>query len=365
LRLNPVRRRLATALAVLVATSGLALAAPTSASAAPGPLAAPGASGDDGEGGSKSLVQQLEAASKGFVEAKEALERSKKRQQELAAKLKEIDTELGPKQAVLDGIVRQSYRTGRIGPMTAIITADSTGAMLDRARTLETVAVKQDRAVRDLKDTKVKQEQAKIAIDTEIRAQVRQLDVMAKRKTQAENALKTANAANAASGSSSGSDDSAGDSGGDSGANTSTALAAPAPRNSDGSLPSESCSLNDPTTSGCISPRTLHAMNEARKDGFTRFRSCFREQNSGEHPKGKACDFAADKGGFGGDATGSSKTYGNNLANYFIRNASRLGVLYVIWYRRIWLPSSGWKSYSGAGGDPSSDHTNHVHLSMR
>lgn len=364
MRFNPVRRRLATALAVLVATSGLALAAPTSASAVPRPLAAPGASGDDGEGGSKSLVEQLEAASKGFVEAKEALDRSKKRQQELVAKLKEIDTELGPKQAVLDGIVRQSYRTGRIGPMTAIITADSTGAMLDRARTLETVAAKQDLAVRDLKDTKVKQEQAKIAIDTEIRDQQRQVNVMAKRKNQAESALKTANAANAASGG--GSDADADDTGGgSSGANTSTSLAAPARRTSDGSLPSESCSVNDPTTSGCISPRTLHAMQEAKKDGFTRFVSCFREQNSGEHPKGKACDFAADKGGFGGDATGSSKTYGNNLANYFIRNASRLGVLYVIWFRRIWLPSSGWKSYSGAGGDPSSDHTNHVHLSMR
>ena len=104
---------------------------------------------------------------------------------------------------------------------------------------------------------------------------------------------------------------------------------------------------------------------EAKKDGFTRFVSCFRPSGSGEHPKGRACDFAADKNGFGGDATGSSRTYGNRLADYFIANASRLGVLYVIWFRRIWLPSSGWKSYSGAGGDPSSDHTNHVHLSMR
>jgi peptidoglycan DL-endopeptidase CwlO len=40
-------------------------------------------------------------------------------------------------------------------------------------------------------------------------------------------------------------------------------------------------------------------------------------------------------------------------------------VQYVIWYRQIWLPSSGWKSYTRAYGDPSSDHTNHVHLSMR
>ena len=92
--------------------------------------------------------------------------------------------------------------------------------------------------------------------------------------------------------------------------------------------------------------------------------SCHRNGGSGEHPKGRACDFAAQKGGFGGDATGGDKTYGNNLAAYFLRNASKLGVLYVIWYRQIWLPSSGWRSYSGAGGDPSSDHTNHVHLSV-
>jgi hypothetical protein len=39
-------------------------------------------------------------------------------------------------------------------------------------------------------------------------------------------------------------------------------------------------------------------------------------------------------------------------------------VLYVIWFERIWLPSSGWKAYTRGNGDPSSDHTNHVHLSV-
>ncbi|MEU7904028.1 hypothetical protein [Actinoplanes sp. NPDC049118] len=361
MRLNPVRRRLATVLAALVATSGLALVAPSPASAAPRPLAAPGDSGDDGEGGSKSLVQQLEAASRGFVEAKEALVRSKKRQQQLIDKLKEIDTELGPRQAALDDIVQQSYRVGRLGPMTALLTADSTGSMLDRAEILETVAVKQDRAVRDLKDSRSRQERAKTAIDAEIRDQQRQLDIMAKRKAQAEGALKAANAANGVDESSSGAESSGGGSSG----GGSSLKAAAAPRNSDGSLPNQSCSVNDPTTSGCITGRTLHAMKEAQKDGFTRFVSCFREQNSGEHPQGKACDFAADKKGFGGVATGSSRTYGDRLSNYFINNAGGLGVLYVIWFKRIWLPSSGWKAYSRGNGDPSSDHTNHVHLSMR
>ena len=62
-------------------------------------------------------------------------------------------------------------------------------------------------------------------------------------------------------------------------------------------------------------------------------------------------------------ATGADKTYGNNLAAYFIKNADRLGVMYVIWYRQIWMPGTGWKAYSAQGG-PAVVHTNHVHLSM-
>jgi len=344
------RRRLAAVLALLVATSALAFSVAAPASAAPRLPTAPGGSGDDGEGGSKSLTDQLDAASRGFLEAQEALTRSRARQQELAAKLKEIDSQLAPRQAALDLIGRQTYRTGRLGPMSALLTADSSGAMLDRAQSLASIAVQQDSALRDLKDTRASQAQAKLAIDAAVRDQQKQLNTMARRKAQAENALKAVNAGQTVSAP---------------GGGGSSAKADGVRRNSDGSLPSEGCTVNDPTTSGCITPRMLHAMQQAQKAGFTHYVACFRHQNSGEHPKGRACDFAADKGGFGGIATGSSKDYGNRLANYFINNSSRLAVLYVIWFRRIWLPSSGWKSYSGGNGDPSSDHTNHVHLSVR
>jgi hypothetical protein len=345
-----VQRRWAALLALVIATSGTAVGVALPASAVPRPPAAPGGSGDDGEGGSKSLLEQLDAASRGFLEAQEALARSKQRQQELAAKLKEIDTQLGPRQTALDEIVRQSYRTGRLGPVSALLTADSSGVLLDRAQTLESLAVEQNAALRDLKNAHDQQAHAKLAIEATIRDQQKQVNVMNRRKAQAENALKAANA---------GQDASAPSDGG------SSAKASAAPRNSDGSLPSEGCTVNDPTTDGCITPRMLHAMQEAQKAGFNHFVACFRHQNSGEHPKGRACDFAADKGGFGGVATGASKDYGNRLANYFINNSSRLGVLYVIWFRRIWLPSSGWKAYTRGNGDPSSDHTNHVHLSVR
>jgi len=361
-------------LALLVAISGLAMAVAGPAAAAPGD------DGDDGEGASKSLVQQLEAASKGFVEAKEALAHSRKRQTQLVAKVKELDDQLAPRQAAIDEIIQQSYRTGRLGPMSALLAANSSGNFLDRAETLETVAVKENAVVAELKATRDGQQRAKLAIDAEVRNQQRQVNLMAKRKVQAEQALKAANAGEDAdepgdsstsgsgSSSTSGSGSSGGSSSGGSGSSSgggSNARASAAPRNSDGSLPSESCTADDPTTSGCISPRTLHALREARKDGFTRYTACFREQNSGEHPKGKACDYAAEKKGFGGVASGADKAYGNRLANYFIGNSDRLGVLYVIWFKRIWLPSSGWKAYTRGNGDPSSNHTNHVHLSMR
>jgi uncharacterized protein YlxW (UPF0749 family) len=125
------------------------------------------------------------------------------------------------------------------------------------------------------------------------------------------------------------------------------------------------CTEDDPTTSGCLTPRTLHALEQAQIAGFTRFVACYRPSGSGEHPKGRACDFSSEPGGFGGDAGGEDYDYGQNLAGWLIENSDALGVQYIIWYRQIWFPGSGWKSYSGAYGDPSSDHTNHVHLSMR
>jgi hypothetical protein len=141
--------------------------------------------------------------------------------------------------------------------------------------------------------------------------------------------------------------------------------AEPAPRNSDGSLPGESCSEDDPTNPGCLTPRTLHALEQAQIVNFTRYVKCYRPSSFGEHGKGRACDFSAQPGGFGGNAGGDDYEYGQNLAAWFVENAHALGVQYVIWYRQIWTPSSGWKSYGGAGGEPNSDHTNHVHLSIR
>jgi hypothetical protein len=108
----------------------------------------------------------------------------------------------------------------------------------------------------------------------------------------------------------------------------------------------------------------LHAYNEAQLFGFTRYTSCHRGGTFGEHPLGRACDHAASPNGFGGVATGGDKAYGDRLASFYVFNAEALGVQYVIWFRQIWMPSTGWRSYGSQDGTPSGDHTNHVHISM-
>ncbi len=360
---RPAARVAALIAAGLVLALSVALAPFSPATAAPPGLRAAAPGDVDDEGGTPALRAQLEAASKGYLDAKAALDRSVKRQKQLADQLSSTEEQLGERSAKVAEIAAQAYRTGRLGAASALLNSGSPAGFMDRAAALDAVAANEDRAVRELQATRNEIRKTKQALDVEVQEQRKQVAVMAKRKEQAERALTVANeraeaaerAERAAAANRAPTSNSA----------RSSATAKPAPRNSNGSWPAESCSVNDPTpANGCITPRTLHALQQAKAAGFTRYVSCYRSGGSGEHPKGRACDFAAQKNGFGGAATGGDRTYGNNLAAYFVNNADRLAVLYVIWYKQIWLPSSGWKSYSGARGDPSSDHTNHVHLSV-
>ncbi len=306
-----------------------------------------GTSGTDAEGGTPALRKELEAAAKGYLDAKAKLDRSKQRQRELTGQLQQVEAQFAILQVTVGEVARAAYQNGPLGPLAALLDSGSPVGLVERAATLEAVASVNDKQIRQLVDARARIAQAKAAIEVEIKQQDGQLRVMAKRKQQAEAALKAVGGGAVSGPTGSGS-----------------ATARPAPRNSDGSWPSESCSVNDPTTSGCITTRTLNALQQAKAAGFTRYVSCYRSGGSGEHPKGRACDFSAQAGGFGGVATGGDRTYGNNLAAYFVRNADRLGVMYVIWFKQIWMASTGWRAYQSGNGDPSSDHTNHVHLSV-
>jgi hypothetical protein len=325
-------RRLSAVLALVVASVLLAT----------GPVQA------DPEGGSKTLRDALESAAKGQAVAIQKLNASKKRQTQLQATVVQSQNAAKQLEGEVGQIANRVYRMGRASTMALLLDSGSPDIFLERVQHLDMLAQLDGQVLQQYQDDVTRAQQAKVAIDQEIIEQQKQVTALTKKKKEAELALGSIGGGGAAGGF----------------VSVNSPLAQPAPRNSDGSWPKESCTVDDPTTSGCITPRLLHAYQQARVAGFTHYTKCFRQQDSGEHPKGRACDFSANATTFkDAAATGSDKAYGDRLAAYFVKNADRLGVMYVIWYRQIWLPASGWKAYS-ATGDAAAVHTNHVHLSV-
>jgi hypothetical protein len=294
------------------------------------------------------LQTQLDAAIRGYNDAKGRLETATKRQSDLTTQAQQTQTQVDGLIVEVNAAAVTAYKGGRMAGLTVLLDSPSVPQFLDRATRLSAQLRQDSRTLNELHTLQAKLAQQRTAIATEIATQRTQVALMDQKRKQAEAALAAAKGGAASSGPSGG-----------------TASAAPAPRNPDGSWPKESCSINDPTTSGCITPRMLHAYQEVRKAGFTHYVSCHRNGGSGEHPKGRACDFSANATTFvDARATGSDKSYGDRLAAWLIANSDRLAVLYVIWYKRIWFPGSGWRSYSG-DGTPAGDHYNHVHLSVQ
>jgi len=333
---HPYRRALVALLAVI--TLGGLTATP--ARAEPG-----GDTGD--EGANPTLASVLEATSRGYTEAKERFDASAKKQDELNKQLQATEQQLAQTQEQVAAIAVAAYRTGPLTTFAALMDSGSPDGFAERAGRINEIAYHNDALLHRLKQLKDDQAAQKKALETEVATQAAQVQTMEQQKKDAEKALALAG----------------GPSKGFVTANL--PVADPVPRGAGGALPKESCNQNDPTTTGCITPRTLHDMQTAQKDGFKRFVSCYRPSGPYEHPKGRACDFSVQtKSGFGGVAQGDDFVYGSTLAAYFVKNADRLAVMYVIWFKQIWTPAVGWHHYSGVAGDPSSDHTNHVHLSV-
>ncbi|MGX6602934.1 coiled-coil domain-containing protein [Micromonosporaceae bacterium Da 78-11] len=302
----------------------------------------------DPEDGTKTLRDALESAAKGQADAKQKLTSSKKRQIQLQVTVKDSQASAKALESQVGAIANRSYRMGRTSTMTLLLEASTPDVFLERAQRLDMMAQLDSRTLTRYRDDLTRAQQAKLAIDREVKEQQKQVTALTKKKREAELALASVGGGAVAGGF----------------VSVNSPLAKPAPRNSDGSWPKESCTVKDPTTSGCITPRLLNSYQQAVSDGFKHYTSCFSKRSSGEHPKGRACDFSSNATTFkNAAATGSDKAYGDRLASYFVKNADRLGVMYVIWYRQIWMPGTGWRSYSASGG-PAAVHTNHVHLSV-
>ncbi|MFY1672772.1 coiled-coil domain-containing protein [Plantactinospora sp. WMMB334] len=333
----PLRRRLATALALL--TAAALVVVPSEASAAPKPA-------PQEEADSPLLGDVLASAGKRLAEAKAELAKSKKRQAQLGTQLRQAEARLAALAPEASEIAAASYRSGKLSAISMLLgngNAGETDSFIERMSALNELNLFNNSKLRSLNEAREQVGAAKKAIDDEVAKQAAQEKVIKKQQTDAQKALALVG----------------GRSRPDKGLVEATSpVARPGPGMDDG-FPSLPCNKDDPTTGGCITARTLHMYNEVRRAGFKRFVGCFRPGGPFEHPKGRACDWSLRNSGFSRAANDDQMKYGNDLAAFLIRNSDRLGILYVIWYREIWFPGEGWRSYSGP-----SDHTDHVHVSM-
>jgi hypothetical protein len=350
---------------VVALVAGVVALLPSAAAAKPGPE--PQVSEPPpilSEGGTQSMRQQLNETQEAWLDAKVALEASVVRQQELVVSLEAIQQQIDEQSVGLGKIAHLAYVSAGYARISAIM-ATGVDGFLDGVGLIDALAARETNLIQGLLDARAAAAQAQAGIQGEIERQRELEKVMYDRNQQAEQALWRA----------AGGQDTEGFS------VAASHVAVAAPRNADGSWPAEYIprdrsgypSVLERTVTGRagagdarITPRTAHAVRQSREAGFGHAIACYRSgEDGGQHPRGRACDFAVESCTFCGTVGGSAKSYGDQLAQFLVFNADRLGVLYVIWYRQIWLASTGrWKSYSGCC-DPSSMHTNHVHLSMR
>jgi hypothetical protein len=114
-----------------------------------------------------------------------------------------------------------------------------------------------------------------------------------------------------------------------------------------------------------ITPRMLQVKDEVdRRFGPFVDIGCFRAEASGEHPLGRACDFMLSTGGV--MPTAAKVQLGSQIAAWAQANASRLGIMYIIYRQRIWdirMASSGWVPMADRGSI-TANHFDHVHISV-
>ncbi|MFG2074190.1 coiled-coil domain-containing protein [Nonomuraea maritima] len=135
--------------------------------------------------------------------------------------------------------------------------------------------------------------------------------------------------------------------------------AAPGVRNSDGTWVPEL-----PDGSENITPR-MRLVRDLIADrfGVPYGIGCYRPiQDGGEHPLGRACDFMLSRGG--AMPSGDEPARGEEIAAWAIKNARRLGIMYVIYRQRIWHVRTGaWRPMSDRGGT-TANHYDHPHISV-
>lgn len=84
--------------------------------------------------------------------------------------------------------------------------------------------------------------------------------------------------------------------------------------------------------------------------------------STSDHPYGRAVDVMVSN-----YRSAEMIAYGDAIAQYFITNASKHNISYIIWRQKLWnaaYPTRGWRAMEDRGGD-TANHYDHVHISVK
>lgn len=130
--------------------------------------------------------------------------------------------------------------------------------------------------------------------------------------------------------------------------------------------------VDDPTSDGQITARTLHLYQQATAAFPDTSWACYspRPGTRSEHPLGRACDITFGNP-IGTRPTPAQLEAGWAVTNWMKTHAQTLGVEYLIWQGQIWSHArddEGWRPYNGGGmhdpGDVTGGHYDHLHVTV-
>ena len=136
------------------------------------------------------------------------------------------------------------------------------------------------------------------------------------------------------------------------------------------SWPAEAATLDDPTTTGRITPRTLALIQATEAQGYAGGGiTCWDAHAwnpTSDHPLGKACDV------FFAHPDPTAVAQGWAYANYLVANQAALGIKYLIWQGQFWQAAdpTRWVPYASTiygcpnPAEITGCHYDHVHISV-
>src|SRR5437868_7569305 len=260
------------------------------------------------------LQRRADALAKEYRGELISLEQAKKAAQRAGRDAEQAGSDYDDARAYVAGLASTTYMTGRLD-MTSIVTDGEPSAAIRDATMMEHLSRNSGRRIQGLRTLNDQATQSRRVAETKLEEVRREIEDLEGQRTRVRKLLVKYKP-------------------------EVTKTRAPAGGRPDGVSGTKSPLVGNSMTARM---RTALLAIDGRFGPFPTI-GCARPGDPQDHGSGRACDFMESTGGKAPSA--SATGHGDQVAQYVISNASRLGIKYVIWRQRIYDMRS-----SGGGGE--------------